>query len=141
EDAVAVGSDTSTVDRPAALPNRPTGDQPAGKIAPPAQPPAETCRRVGQSVVASALTEHLTDTALRATSDARDAAVELRRRRSRWARLTYRGADVAMLVAASVTAIVASPSPHSLANFAWGIGYALLTLLILEARGFYGFRL
>jgi exopolysaccharide biosynthesis polyprenyl glycosylphosphotransferase len=46
-----------------------------------------------------------------------------------------------MLLAAAVTAVVAAPVPHTLGNFAWGTAYALLTLAILEARGFYGFRL
>ncbi len=157
---MAIGSETRTVDRPAALPPsgdrngngdrspQPVGDPPSdrgplvGQSSAPAQPPADNCRRHGQSDVASALTEHLTDTAARSTtSDAHDLALERRRRRSRWAQLTYRSADAAMLLAASVTAVVASPTPHSLTNFAWAVGYALLTLLILEARGFYGFRL
>ncbi|HZV74152.1 MAG TPA: exopolysaccharide biosynthesis polyprenyl glycosylphosphotransferase [Conexibacter sp.] len=91
--------------------------------------------------MASAFTEHLTDSGAHAARAVRDDAFERRRRRSRWARLTYRSADAAMLVAASATAVVAAPAPHSLSNFAWGVGYALLTLVILEARGFYGFRL
>jgi exopolysaccharide biosynthesis polyprenyl glycosylphosphotransferase len=90
--------------------------------------------------VASALTEPLTDSAARPAREIRDAVVE-RRRRSRLTRVTYRGADVAMLLAASLTAVIAAPVPHTFANFAWGIGYALLTLAILEARGFYDFRL
>jgi exopolysaccharide biosynthesis polyprenyl glycosylphosphotransferase len=91
--------------------------------------------------VASALTEHFT-----AESGARTAAdiyatLERRRRRSRLARVTYRTADAAMLLVASVTAILAAPVENSFSNFAWAIGYAVLTLAILEARGFYGFRL
>jgi len=92
--------------------------------------------------VASALTQHLTaDSAARPSVDAKGAVADRRRRRTRLARLTYRTADVAMLLAASVTAIAAAPAPQSFSNFAWGIAYALLTLLILEARGFYSFRL
>ena len=104
-----------------------------------AQPPAEICRRVGQSHVASALSEHLSDSQPRARI-AGDAVAQ-RRRRARRARMTYRSADGAMLVAASVTAVVAAPAPNTVENFAWGIAYALLTLVILEVRGFYGFRL
>jgi exopolysaccharide biosynthesis polyprenyl glycosylphosphotransferase len=91
--------------------------------------------------VASALSEHLTtESGARSAADVH-ATLERRRRRHRLARVTYRTADAAMLLAASVTAILAAPAPDSLTNFAWGIAYALLTLVILEARGFYGFRL
>jgi exopolysaccharide biosynthesis polyprenyl glycosylphosphotransferase len=91
--------------------------------------------------VASALTDrHLADSPARSSRAVRDAVAE-RRRRSRLTRVTYRTADAAMLLAAAVTAVVAAPVSHSPANFAWGIGYALLTLAILDARGFYGFRL
>jgi exopolysaccharide biosynthesis polyprenyl glycosylphosphotransferase len=90
--------------------------------------------------VATALSEHLTEPAAVAAAATRDPRVE-RRLRARRARLTYRAADGAMLVAASFTAIVVGPAADNLANFAWAIGYALLTLVILEARGFYGFRL
>ena len=91
--------------------------------------------------MASALTEHLTDSAARPAAAARDLALDRRRRRTRVARMTYRTADAAMLLAASVTAVVAAPAPASISNFAWGAAYAALTLLILEARGFYSFRL
>jgi exopolysaccharide biosynthesis polyprenyl glycosylphosphotransferase len=137
---VAVGTDTNTADRLAPLPHRRSGDPPLRQDSPHAQPPADNCRRVDQSDVASALTEHFTESAARPAPDVHDAVFE-RRRRSRWARATYRTADAAMLLAASVTAVVAAPAPHTVANFAWGIGYALLTLVILDARGFYGFRL
>ncbi|HET6447893.1 MAG TPA: hypothetical protein VFG31_02195, partial [Conexibacter sp.] len=91
--------------------------------------------------MASALTEHLIDSAAAAAPRAaRDASLE-RRRRTRRARITYRTADAAMLLAASVTAVVAAPAPNTLPNFAWGAAYAVLTLTILEARGFYGVRL
>jgi exopolysaccharide biosynthesis polyprenyl glycosylphosphotransferase len=90
--------------------------------------------------VASALTEHLIDSAAAHPRAVSDANLE-RRRRTRRARITYRTADAAMLLAASVTAVVAAPVPHTLANFAWGVTYALLTLAILEVRGFYGVRL
>ncbi|HXE45814.1 MAG TPA: exopolysaccharide biosynthesis polyprenyl glycosylphosphotransferase [Conexibacter sp.] len=92
--------------------------------------------------MASALTQHLTaDPAARPSLEARTAVVERRRRRTRLARLTYRTADAAMLLAASVTAIAFAPASQSFSNFAWGVAYALLTLLILEARGFYDIRL
>ncbi len=91
--------------------------------------------------MASALTEHLTsEPGTRPASEAH-LTLERRRRRSRRARVTYRTADAAMLLAASVTAILAAPVDHSFANFAWSIAYAAITLVILEARGFYGFRL
>jgi exopolysaccharide biosynthesis polyprenyl glycosylphosphotransferase len=90
--------------------------------------------------VASALTEHLIDSAAAPPRAAPDANLE-RRRRTRRARITYRTADAAMLLAASITAVVAAPVPHTVANFAWCVAYALLTLTILEARGFYGVRL
>ncbi|MFL5818655.1 MAG: sugar transferase [Conexibacter sp.] len=91
--------------------------------------------------MASALTEHfISDSSARLTADLH-AARDRRVRRSRRARVTYRTADAAMLLAAAVTAIVAAPVPSTVTNFAWAIAYAALTLVILEARGFYGFRL
>jgi len=90
--------------------------------------------------VASALTEHLIDSAAAHPRAVRDAHLE-RRRRTRRARITYRTADAAMLVAAAVTAVVAAPVSHTLGTFVWGVAYALLTLAILEVRGFYGVRL
>jgi exopolysaccharide biosynthesis polyprenyl glycosylphosphotransferase len=90
--------------------------------------------------VASALTEHLIDSAAAQPRAVRDANLA-RRRRTRRARITYRTADAAMLLAASITAVVAAPAPNTLANFAWGVAYALLTLVILEVRGFYSVRL
>ena len=138
---MAIGSDTSTADRLAPSPDRRRSDPPLPQSAPPAQPPAENCRRVVQSDVASALTEHFSsDSSARLTADVH-AARDRRVHRSRMARVTYRTADAGMLLAAAVTAIVAAPVPSSLANFAWAIAYAGLTLVILEARGFYGFRL
>ncbi|MGB2710755.1 MAG: exopolysaccharide biosynthesis polyprenyl glycosylphosphotransferase [Conexibacter sp.] len=53
----------------------------------------------------------------------------------------YRLADTAMLLVASVVAVFAAPVPQTVENFAWGVGYALLTLAILESRGFYGVRI
>ncbi|MDW5598800.1 sugar transferase [Conexibacter stalactiti] len=53
----------------------------------------------------------------------------------------YRIADSAMLMLAITTAVLASPGQTTTSDFLWGAGYALLTLLILEARGFYGLRL
>jgi len=138
---VAIDSETRIIDRPAPLPHRRTDDAPLRERTPPAQPPADSCRRDGQSDVASALSEHFTsESGMRSAADVR-ATLERRRRRSRLARVTYRTADAAMLLAASVTAILAAPVPHSLSTFAWAIAYAVLTLAILEARGFYGFRL
>src|SRR5437868_3929246 len=130
---MAIGSDTSTADRLAPSPHPRSGDPPTPQTAPPAQPPAENCRRGVQSDVASAFTEHFTsDSSARLTADVH-AARERRVRRSRRARVTYRTADAAMLLAAAVTAIVAAPVPSTLANFAWAIAYAGLTLVILEA--------
>jgi exopolysaccharide biosynthesis polyprenyl glycosylphosphotransferase len=140
---VAIDSETRIFDRPAPLPlpSRRNGDVSLRERTPLAQPPAEDCRRHGQSDVASALTEHFTsESGARAAADAH-ATLERRRRRSRLARVTYRTADAAMLLAASVTAILAAPVPSSFSNFAWAIAYAALTLTILEARGFYGLRL
>ena len=138
---MAIDSETRIVDRPAALPSRRNADAPSAERPPVAQPAADTCRRDGQSDVASALTEHITgDSTPRAAAEVH-ATLERRRRRARLARVTYRSADAAMLLVASVTAILAAPVPHSFANFAWGTAYALLTLVILEARGFYGLRL
>jgi len=138
---VAIDSETRFVDRHAALPPRRNGDAALRERRPLAQPPAETCRRSGQSDVASALTEHFTtEPGARSALDVR-ATLERRRRRSRLARVTYRTADAAMLLAASVTAILAAPVESSFSNFAWAIAYAALTLAILEARGFYGSRL
>ena len=138
---MAIDSDTRTVGRPAPLPPRRTADPPPRNGTPRAQPPADNCREDGQSDVASAFTEHFTsDTGARPALDAR-ATLERRRRRSRLARVTYRSADAAMLLAAAVTAILAAPVPNSFGNFAWATAYAALTLVILEARGFYGFRL
>ncbi len=93
-----------------------------------------------QSDVASALTEHIGDAAPGAATTTRDPIAQ-RRRRARQVRLTYRTADAAMLLAASITAFLAAPAPNSFGNFCWAVAYALLTLLILEARGFYGVRL
>jgi len=90
--------------------------------------------------VASALSEHFTSESGTRAVDIH-ATLERRRRRSRLARVTYRTADAAMLLAASVTAMLAAPVPNSFSIFAWAIAYAVLTLAILEARGFYGFRL
>jgi exopolysaccharide biosynthesis polyprenyl glycosylphosphotransferase len=90
--------------------------------------------------VASALTEHLTDSTAELTRRRVEASVQ-RRRRARQARFTYRTADAALLLASSMTAVLAAPAPNTLANFTWAAGYALLTLAILEGRGFYGFRL
>jgi exopolysaccharide biosynthesis polyprenyl glycosylphosphotransferase len=61
----------------------------------------------------------------------------LRQRRLR----TYRIADASLLLVAAVVAVFAAPVPETFENFAWGAAYALLTLAILESRGFYGFRL
>jgi len=138
---VAIDSETRFVDRPAPLPPRRVGDVSLREGKTLAQPPADTCRRDGQSDVASALTEHFTTESGGRSAAEVHATLERRRRRSRLARVTYRSADAAMLLTAAVTAILAAPVPNSFSNFAWATGYALLTLVILEARGFYGFRL
>jgi exopolysaccharide biosynthesis polyprenyl glycosylphosphotransferase len=91
--------------------------------------------------VASALTEHFANTASAASARTAAASAQ-RRKRARQARLrTYRIADAAMLLIAAVVAVLAAPGPANFTNFAWGAAYAVLTLLILEGRGFYGFRL
>ncbi|MDO8209840.1 sugar transferase [Conexibacter sp. CPCC 206217] len=54
---------------------------------------------------------------------------------------TYRIADSAMLMLAVTTAVLASPGTTTTSDFLWAAGYALLTLLILEGRGFYTLRL
>jgi exopolysaccharide biosynthesis polyprenyl glycosylphosphotransferase len=143
---VAIGLRLRTTDRPAAsapgkTPER-TGGEPADRsgAAAGSQPTPRNCRRVVQSDVASAYTEHITDSAALAAATTRDPVAQ-RRRRARQVRMTYRVADAAMLLAGSITAVLAAPAPNTLANFGWGIAYALLTLLILEARGFYGVRL
>jgi exopolysaccharide biosynthesis polyprenyl glycosylphosphotransferase len=90
--------------------------------------------------VASALTEHvasaLSGTRAPSTASGRRRTVS-RRQRQR----TYRSADSAMLLAAVITAVLAGPGVATAGDFAWGAAYAVLTLLILEGRGFYGFRL
>jgi exopolysaccharide biosynthesis polyprenyl glycosylphosphotransferase len=88
--------------------------------------------------VASILAEQLRN----ALSQPTPASATMRRKLIRQQRLrTYRIADFAMLVLAALTAILAAPGPTRVANFAWGAGYVLLTLAILEVRGFYGVRL
>ncbi|MCW2951295.1 MAG: sugar transferase [Conexibacter sp.] len=61
----------------------------------------------------------------------------VRRRRLR----AYRIADTAMLLLAISAAIVAAQGSASASDFLWGGLYVLLTLAVLEARGFYGERL
>lgn len=69
-------------------------------------------------------------------------AVRERRRSLRLRReRTYRIADAAMLILAVTTAVIGSPGATTTSDFSWGIAYALLTLLVLEGRGFYGLRL
>ena len=46
-----------------------------------------------------------------------------------------------MLVLAAGAAVAAAPGPASFESWAWGAAYALLTLLMLQVRGFYGVRL
>lgn len=91
--------------------------------------------------MASALTEQLS----RSRADAHahpENATALHRKAIRRQRLrTYRIADSAMLLLASIVALAAAPGGASAGDYAWGAAYAVLTLLILEERGFYGFRI
>jgi exopolysaccharide biosynthesis polyprenyl glycosylphosphotransferase len=91
--------------------------------------------------VASALTQELSNQATAQAPTSSPAAARRRKARRQHRQRTYRIADSAMLLAAVVTAVVAAPGVATLGDFAWGVGYAALALLILEARGFYGFRL
>ena len=104
-----------------------------------AQRSGEICRRVVESAVASVLTEQLSDTAGRRRS-AHTAAQTRKLARQQRLRM-YRFADAAMLLAASVVAVIAAAGAESVANFAWGAAYALLALAILESRGFYDVRI
>jgi exopolysaccharide biosynthesis polyprenyl glycosylphosphotransferase len=90
--------------------------------------------------VPTTLTDQITG---RATGTATATAVAPRRRKPTRAQRqrAYRIADSAMLVAAVVTAVLAAPGEASAWDFVWGAGYAAITLLILEGRGFYGVRL
>lgn len=54
---------------------------------------------------------------------------------------TYRLADTAMLLVASTIAVLAAPAPTTARNVVWGLVYALLTIVILNLRGFYRPRL
>lgn len=53
----------------------------------------------------------------------------------------YRIADAVMLSLASATAVFAAPGPTTVRDLVWGFLYALLTIVILQARGFYRPRL
>lgn len=61
----------------------------------------------------------------------------LRQRRAR----THRLVDAATLLLAVTTATVATPGGFAVGDLAWAFAYALLTLLMLEMRGFYTPRL
>jgi exopolysaccharide biosynthesis polyprenyl glycosylphosphotransferase len=61
----------------------------------------------------------------------------IRQRRTR----TYRTADWAMLLFAALAAVLAAPGAATTSDFVWGGAYAVLTIAILEVRGFYGARL
>lgn len=54
---------------------------------------------------------------------------------------TYRIADAAMLSLAAVTAVIAGPGATTVRDLAWGVVYAVLTIVILQVRGFYRSRL
>ena len=70
------------------------------------------------------------------------AAATQRRKLIRQQRLrTYRIADSAMLLVAVAAAVTAAPGPTTVGNCAWGAAYAIVTLLILQGRGFYSVRL
>ncbi len=90
--------------------------------------------------MASALTHELTEASAKRRTEVTDPIQERKTLRQRRLR-AYRAADAAMLLAASIVAVIAAPVPETLENFAWGAAYAVLTLVILESRGFYGFRL
>jgi len=92
-----------------------------------------------ESAVASVLTEQLSETAGKRRSG-HTAAHSRKLARQQRLRM-YRFADAAMLLAASVVAVIAAPGAKSLANFGWGAAYALLALVILESRGFYDVRI
>ena len=77
--------------------------------------------------MASALTEQLSDSAPAPVRTPLEAALQ-RRRRAQRARITYRVADAAMLLAASATAVDRRAGAAHAGNFAWGAAYALLTL-------------
>ncbi len=91
--------------------------------------------------MASALTDQLagrtadTGTAPPAITPRRRKATRQQRQR------TYRLADSAMLLAAIVTAVLAAPGPATRGTSSGAPATQPLTLLILEGRGFYGFRL
>jgi exopolysaccharide biosynthesis polyprenyl glycosylphosphotransferase len=90
--------------------------------------------------VASAITEQFSDSqaARRRTGVG---SIERRKAQRQQRQRAYRIADATMLIAASLTAVIAAPAPDNLTNFSWGVAYALLTLVFLEARGFYDFRI
>jgi exopolysaccharide biosynthesis polyprenyl glycosylphosphotransferase len=91
--------------------------------------------------MASALTEQLS----RSRNGSRARHLELtalQRKAIRRQRLrTYRIADSAMLLLAAIVALAAARGHVTAGDYAWGAAYALLTLVILEGRGFYGFRI
>jgi exopolysaccharide biosynthesis polyprenyl glycosylphosphotransferase len=90
--------------------------------------------------MSSALTEHLAGPHAGTRTPADSSALHrkiIRRQRLR----TYRIADSAMLLLAMIAALAASPGDVPAADYAWGAAYVLLTLAILEGRGFYGFRI
>jgi exopolysaccharide biosynthesis polyprenyl glycosylphosphotransferase len=91
--------------------------------------------------VASALTEKLAGGSTGTGTAAVPAPAERRRVSRQQRQRTYRVADSAMLLTAVLTAVVAAPGAPALGDFLWAAGYAALTLAILSARGFYGFRL
>jgi exopolysaccharide biosynthesis polyprenyl glycosylphosphotransferase len=87
-----------------------------------------------------ALADHAEMTALRdaTTSAAQDRLRNVRRRRLR----AYRIADGGLLLLAALAGTVAAPgAPNTFSNFVWAVAYAVVALVILEARGFYTFRL
>jgi exopolysaccharide biosynthesis polyprenyl glycosylphosphotransferase len=93
-----------------------------------------------ESTLAFALTEQRADSS--AGSRAGSAATVHDRKLARQQRLrTYRTADTAMLLIAALVAVLAASGARDGWGFVWGAAYVALTLLILEGRGFYGFRL
>jgi lipopolysaccharide/colanic/teichoic acid biosynthesis glycosyltransferase len=83
------------------------------------------------------------DTAISGTGGiTRGARAPCRRRRSpQQRRRTYWIADASVLVIAVGGAVGSAAGRFDAIGLAWGLGYAALTLVILQIRGFYSFRL
>src|SRR4051794_37568674 len=75
--------------------------------------------------------------------DADEVVATLRRTRRRKRRLAvYLTTDTAVLLLAALAATFGTTRyGDGLDNIGWGLGYVAITLITLELRGFYGFRL